>query len=324
MAKALTHFPGPATRRGTRGDPAARWHAGVTAMLLIIPSLAPARAVRTLPELAAPIAADRVLVVAPHPDDETLCCAGILQLALRAGATVGVVWITAGDSFEIDAMVAERTLRPKGLELEKLGARRIEEARAAADVLGVPRASQFVLGYPDRGLSALVRDAGNSTHRSGYTGASAVPYAQALGPGNLYTGNNLRHDLDQVITQFAPTMVLVAAPQDRHADHRASGLLTRERVAARLPGTRVYYWIVHAGLGWPWPHGLHRTQPLWPPARAAALNWQRLSLDESAQLRKLQALRQHRTQREVMGWFLNSFVRSNELFAPAPVPIPLP
>jgi LmbE family N-acetylglucosaminyl deacetylase len=86
-------------------------------MLLLIPSQAPAREVRTLPELAPPTAADRVLVVAPHPDDETLCCAGILQLALRAGAAVGVVWLTAGDSFEIDAMVAERTLRPKGLEL---------------------------------------------------------------------------------------------------------------------------------------------------------------------------------------------------------------
>jgi LmbE family N-acetylglucosaminyl deacetylase len=293
-------------------------------MLMLIPALAPTREARTLPELAPPAAADRVLVIAPHPDDETLCCAGILQLAVAAGATVGVVWLTAGDSFEIDAVVAERTLRPKGLELERLGARRIEEARAAADVLGVPRANQFVLGYPDRGLSALLGDAGDSTHRSVYTGASAVPYAQALAPGHLYTGNNLRHDLDQLIAQFAPTMVLVAAPQDHHADHRASGLLTRELLAARLPGARVYYWIVHAGLSWPWPHGLHRSQALWPPAGAAALNWQRLGLDESAQLRKLKALRQHHTQREVMGWFLNSFVRSNELFAPAPALIPTP
>ena len=86
-------------------------------MLLLMPSLVPARALRTLPEMATPSAADRVLVIAPHPDDETLCCAGILQNALKAGATVGVVWITAGDSFEIDAIVAERTLRPKGLGL---------------------------------------------------------------------------------------------------------------------------------------------------------------------------------------------------------------
>ena len=294
----------------------------MAAALLLMPSLAPARTVRALPDMAAPGAADRVLIIAPHPDDETLCCAGLLQRALKAGATVGVVWITAGDSFEIDAVVAERTLRPKGLGLEKLGARRIDEARAAADVLGVLRANQYLLGYPDRGLSALLRDAGDSIHRSGYTGASAVPYTQALAAGHLYTGNNLRHDLDQVITQFVPTMVLVAAPQDRHADHRASGLLTRELVAARFPGARVYYWIVHAGLKWPWPHGLHRTRPLWPPPRAAALGWQRLSLDEAAQLRKLQALRKHRTQREVMGWFLNSFVRSNELFAPAPALMP--
>ncbi|MBS0388735.1 MAG: PIG-L family deacetylase, partial [Proteobacteria bacterium] len=95
-----------------------------------------------LPLMAAPRATDRVLVIAPHPDDETLCCGGYLRQAVAAGATVGVVWITAGDSFEIDAIVTERTLRPKGAGLEKLGVRRISEGHAAADRLGVPRVQQ--------------------------------------------------------------------------------------------------------------------------------------------------------------------------------------
>src|SRR5215470_19328694 len=30
-------------------------------------------------------AATSLLVVAPHPDDETLCCAGVIQRVLRAG-----------------------------------------------------------------------------------------------------------------------------------------------------------------------------------------------------------------------------------------------
>jgi LmbE family N-acetylglucosaminyl deacetylase len=279
---------------------------------------AAARPPAPLPDMALPGAGDRILVVAPHPDDETLCCGGYLQRAVAAGAAVAVVWVTAGDSFEIDAIITERTLRPKGRGLEKLGARRIAEARAAADLLGVPREHQFVLGYPDRGLTALLAGDGTSVQRSTYTGASDVPYPEALSPGSIYTGNNLRRDLAKVISSFGPTVVLVAAPQDLHADHRSSGALARELLPQAAPQAKLYYWIVHAGLKWPWPHGLHRLQALRPPARAAQLPWQQLPLDETTQLRKLQALRQHRSQREVMGWFLNAFVRSNELYAPAP------
>jgi len=264
------------------------------------------------------MATDRVLVVAPHPDDETLCCAGYLQKAQQAGAAVGIVWVTAGDSFEIDAIVTERTLRPKGRRLEQLGTRRMLEAHEAATVLGVPRANQYLLGFPDRGIEALLSDDGTRIHRSIYTRAQAVPYAQAVSPGSVYSGDNLRRDLAAVIDQFSPTIVLVAAPEDRHSDHSASGALTRELLALHQPKVRVYYWIVHAGLNWPWPHGLHPTRPLLPPARAASLNWEQLVLDEFTVQRKLQALRQHRSQLAVIGWFLDSFVRDNELFAPAP------
>src|SRR5262245_40574752 len=37
---------------------------------------------------------DSVLVVSPHPDDETLCFAGVMQRALAQGARVSVVWVT--------------------------------------------------------------------------------------------------------------------------------------------------------------------------------------------------------------------------------------
>ena len=39
-----------------------------------------------LPELPPLLPTDRVLVIAPHPDDETLCCAGLLQRAVQSGA----------------------------------------------------------------------------------------------------------------------------------------------------------------------------------------------------------------------------------------------
>jgi LmbE family N-acetylglucosaminyl deacetylase len=305
---------GPVRRPGIR-----LWiRGGTLALALLTGEAASGRTLVPLPPMDSPRAGDRVLVVAPHPDDETLCCAGYLQQAVRAGATVGVVWITAGDSFEIDAIVTERTLRPKGAGLEKLGQRRIAEAHAAADLLGVPRNQQYMLGFPDRDIRALLRDPRSVPHRSHYTGVSAVPYADALHPGTDYTGTNLRRNLQEVFTRFAPTVVLAAAPQDRHSDHSASGALALALAHASAARPRVYYWIVHGGHKWPAPRGLHTGLSLRPPAAAAALAWRQLPLEEAQLAGKLTALRAHHTQLEVMSRFLNAFIRSNEIYAPPP------
>src|SRR5262245_13597074 len=50
---------------------------------------------------------DTLLIVAPHPDDESLCCGGLIDSARRSGAAVAVVWITFGDGFRWSAMLAE-------------------------------------------------------------------------------------------------------------------------------------------------------------------------------------------------------------------------
>ena len=43
-------------------------------------------------------AADRLLVFAPHPDDETLATGELIQLARESGASVRVVFGTDGDN----------------------------------------------------------------------------------------------------------------------------------------------------------------------------------------------------------------------------------
>jgi LmbE family N-acetylglucosaminyl deacetylase len=280
--------------------------------------IAAGRAPAPLPLMAAPRADDRILVIAPHPDDETLCCGGYLQQAVAAGASVGVVWMTAGDSFEFDAIVTERTLRPKGAGLEKLGVLRMAEAHAAADRLGVPRAQQYLLGFPDRDLRILLRESATVPLRSRYTGVSAVPYAEALHPGSAYTGAALRGNLQEVIERFAPTIVLASAPQDRHPDHSASGALAVELVRAGAARVSIYYWIVHGGHEWPAPRGLHRDRSLLPPRIARDLAWERAPLSDAQVAGKLAALGEHRTQLRVMRRFLDAFIRSDEIYAPAP------
>lgn len=264
--------------------------------------------------MIAPGPQDRVLVVAPHPDDESLCCAGILQRARANGAATAVVWITAGDGFGFDAMLVEHTLWPRQADLRQLGAQRLAEASAAATELGVPLAQQYFLGYPDRGVTALMSDFYQRPYRSSHTGLAAVAYPQALDPNAAYTGRNLERDLARVFDQFAPTLVLAAAPEDRHPDHNASGALARRLLQRRGQLDRLRYWIVHAP-HWPQPRGYQPRLPLSPPAVAATLQWQSLPLSAEERAHKLTALGDHRSQMKLMGSFLQSFVRANELFA---------
>jgi LmbE family N-acetylglucosaminyl deacetylase len=261
-----------------------------------------------------PGAQDRILVIAPHPDDESLCCAGILQRARAQGSATAVVWITAGDAFTLDAMLIEHTLWPGQAGMRELGRRRLAEAGAAAAELGVPPAQQYVLGYPDRGVEALLTDYYQRAYRSNYTGLNSVAYPQAQSPNQPYTGSNLARDLEGVIERFAPTLVLAAAPQDRNPDHRASGALTRQLLQQRGQLDRLRYWIVHAP-HWPAPRGYAPELSLQPPGLAATLQWESLPLSAAEQAHKLAALRDQRSQMQVMEPFMLSFARANELFA---------
>jgi LmbE family N-acetylglucosaminyl deacetylase len=270
---------------------------------------------------------DSILVVSPHPDDETLCCAGVMQRALAQGAKVGVVWVTGGDSFELDARLVERRLRPGTLGLRKLGDLRVAEAMAAAERLGIAPANRILLGYPDRGIQRLMLDHFFVPYRSRYTNESSVAFANALTPQAPYEGRALDADLRRVIDRLAPTHVFVASPLDAHPDHSTSGEFVMRVLGERNQLDRLYYWIVHGGFDWPRPRGLHREHDLVPPERARDLPWLRFELTRAEQDTKLAALQAHHTQMEIMRPFLRAFVRKNELFTKVPLepeaPVPI-
>jgi LmbE family N-acetylglucosaminyl deacetylase len=293
------------------------------ALLILLALIAWQRAAGAPPPALArmsdPAADDRVLVVAPHPDDESLCCAGLIQHATANGAAVAVVWLTAGEAFELDAMLVQRRIWPRHVDLLRFAIQRLAEAAAAASALGVPPSRQFVLGYPDRGLMALV--AGDyyyrRTYRSRYTGLQAVGFPQAVSPYATFDGADLERDLEHVLDEFQPTLVLAPAPQDSHPDHAATGLLLHRLLQRRGQLARLRYWIVHAP-HWPAPRAYRPQLMLAPPASARQLSWQSLPLTLDERGRKLAALRTHRTQMRLIEPFMVSFVRANELFALAP------
>jgi LmbE family N-acetylglucosaminyl deacetylase len=262
-----------------------------------------------------------LLVVSPHPDDETLCCAGLIERVLHDGGQVSVLWITSGDAERIGLMLSARSLLPSAAAARQLGHTRVREARAAAGLLGVPPAGQLFLGYPDRGLLALLREHRATPYRSPVTDVDAVPYSEALFPGHPYTGESLEKDFAAVLERVRPTLILAPSPLDEHPDHRAAGLLA---LAARRVGAaddeqwQVRYWIVHGGEGWPSPRGLLPGIPLTPPPAGQGLTYADFSLAPAEEDRKLIALRAHETQMRAMEPFLLSFVRTTELYFAAP------
>jgi hypothetical protein len=79
-------------------------------MLLLNTSAA--AATRPYPSLGAATHRDRVLIVAPHIDDESISSAGYAIDAMERGADVYVVFLTAGDCNRISARLLHKTFDP--------------------------------------------------------------------------------------------------------------------------------------------------------------------------------------------------------------------
>jgi LmbE family N-acetylglucosaminyl deacetylase len=261
-----------------------------------------------------------LLVVSPHPDDETLCCAGVIRRVLAAGGHASIVWLTSGDASELDLFFIERALLIRPAKMRDLAARRMREARAAATILGVPAERQFFLGYPDEGLLTLITDHFTTPYYSRFNGAVAVPYADTFAAGHSYTGESLERDFARVLDRVRPTLVLAPSPRDAHPDHRAAGILTLQVLSRRHELAAARFWIVHGGRGWPSPRGLGMKLPLSAPPRGRGLGLTVFDLDPVEEADKLQAVRQYHTQMRVMSSFLLSFVRTNELYSSLPMP----
>lgn len=262
-----------------------------------------------------------LLVVSPHPDDETLCCAGLIRRVLEAGGHVSVVWITSGDGSTLSMLFTEKSILKPVEKVHDLAAKRMLEARTATSILGVDHTQQYFLGYPDGGILDLI-----TTHRSTvllakFTGETRVPYSEAVFPGHPYTGDSLEKDFEAVLTRVQPNLILAPSPADTHPDHQATGILTRSVLTRRGELTKVRFWIVHSTEGWPSPRGYLPTIPLNTPPNSIDFQSHEFALTDAEVDIKHQAITAYQTQMQFMAPFLLAFARTSELYSP-PVPVP--
>lgn len=184
---------------------------------------------------------DRVVVVAPHPDDESLGAGGLLVALAARGVAVHVVVVTDGGASH------------PGDASTRTAERRANEARAAVDLLA-PGATLTLLGFPDGGVDQ-VRD------------AVRTALARVVGSGD--DADDAADDDTAGAGGRPRTLVVAPWRGDGHRDHRVVGEVCAD--VAREAGARLWEYPV-----WMW----HWGTPEDPAVPAEALRALPLTPDE--------------------------------------------
>lgn len=184
------HHPTPPSSVDVLGTPEEQW----------LPVL------ERLPEWSPPADGGRVLVVSPHPDDETLGVGGLLADLLARRWSVCVVAVTDGEAAygrqgpSAAQRLAGRRRAEQDEALQRLGACR-----------GTSRVSTVRLGIPDGEVEAVRED------------LSAVLERRLV-------------DADWCLAPLA---------WDGHPDHEASGMAARDACRDRVPLASYPIWAWH-------------------------------------------------------------------------------
>ncbi|MBB6052425.1 PIG-L deacetylase family protein [Armatimonas rosea] len=264
-----------------------------------------------LPAFPPLVPAQRLLVIAPHCDDETLGVGGVIAQARHDGIPVHVVFLTNGDAFPAACALVTRNLQPAAKDYVKLGNLRQKEALAALKHLGVGPEDVTFLGYPDRGIRALweANWSPEKPYKSPFTQKDSVR-------GEAYCGQSLVSDLTQLIQKTRPTDIFVTHPADDHQDHSLAATFTEAALQkSKVERVLMHYYIVHRG-DWPLPQGYSPSLPLVPPAgfTSADTHWRTVTLSHDALKAKERALKEYDSQLKLCDRFLNSFLRTSEIF----------
>ncbi|MEK7754580.1 MAG: PIG-L family deacetylase [Planctomycetota bacterium] len=144
-------------------------------------------------------------VIAPHPDDETLACGGVLALKARAGAEVHIVAMTLGEAAHDTCC---------GLDHGDVAEVRRGELLRAAGLLGVPRQNVHCLNLGD----------------------GAIPRAGSPGFDKAVA------ELRALFERIGPEEVFYPRWRDRWPDHEAASALTRAALGGKAAGYEYLVW----------------------------------------------------------------------------------
>jgi LmbE family N-acetylglucosaminyl deacetylase len=292
---------------------------------------------------AAPDPGDRdavdLMVFAPHPDDETLGCAGILHQALKRGERVKVVVFTSGDGYPAAAALLARKPADRLMEsdFQDLARFRQLQSRAAFEALGGNPRDLIFLGYPDSALDQVYRARDAAPVRQRFTGRSETYAAAQIDYRSARSGKAARYVYDEALADVAsliadhhPRRICVTTEADRHPDHQAAFRFVRDAMDKTGHRGELDTYLIHGGPLWPWPSGATPGSPYeahevkgvripqgvaWPPSRRIALT----PVEAVVKQKAIAAQASHLTPEAPASMqeeraLLESFVKSEEIF----------
>lgn len=283
-------------------------------------------------EQSLPIAdGERLLILAPHPDDESLSAAGLIHRVLEKHGSVRTVVVTAGDAY-VEAVQHETgKSHPTASDYLEYGEMRLEESRRAARILGKNFIHMDMLGFSDGAIYPMLVSNWQRRHpdKSPFTHASRVPYPDAEAKGVAQAGQELRNELLAIMQESKPTLIVFPDVMENDSDHAGLGmfgLLAVHDWLANSNGTidspRLLAYLIHWQNGWPSGSNLDTPidlsdQPLYLPTNLPLRGHTRSCLNLSKQEidLKREALAQYQTQQQAMAPFLSAFIRSTECFS---------
>jgi LmbE family N-acetylglucosaminyl deacetylase len=263
----------------------------------------------------------RLMVFSPHPDDESLGAAGLIQYVLAKGGSVKVVFMTNGDGFPEAVEMGGHISNPTAKDFRDYGEDRMAESLKAMTTLGMKESDVIFLRFPDGGLSALrsSRKGKGKAYISPTTKEDRPSALSIIVPQAGYTGKGLQMEIERVFSDFRPNMLATTAPEDTHPDHSATYFFVREawvhihKEHPEFKPTWLIY-LIHYG-EWPLAQGAGISSKLNPPDdHPHKEKWIPLTLTTEQASTKRKALLEYQTQMIVMGRYLLSFARANELF----------
>lgn len=235
-----------------------------------------------------------VLIIAPHPDDAVLCCAGLIQQSLKRGDSVRIINITDGDGYQEAAAALTRkpTSTATPTDMLRLGRIRRKEEITALGLLGISKKNIHFLGYPDGLLEEVYNNAAANPFTNPFTRRAHTP------AGNPFTKAAIAEEIAATLARHTPRHVYVTGMQDTALDHQIAYRLVMDGINKMgFTGTLRTY-IIHTE-----PDAILSTAP------AEAVN-----LTQGELLIKRRAIGKYKTQMIPDGDYLMSFARDTERF----------
>jgi LmbE family N-acetylglucosaminyl deacetylase len=238
-----------------------------------------------------------ILIIAPHPDDAVLCCAGFIQQAITKGQSIHILELTHGEAYT-DAAAYLSKKPATSLTTDdylRLGNARKKEEYRATHILGLSRHNITFLGYPDGLLEEVYNTHDGSPFSSRYTGLSASPET-----GMPYANAAMTNDIATTITRTKPTLIVVPDTGDTALDHIIARKFVDDAMEHIAYQGQLLTYVIHNDAA---------------PLFANDTPLMRIHLNKLEKRKKLKAITTYRTQHAIEPEYVFSFANNEEIFA---------